>query len=224
MRLPPAAVLALAATAACGTPRRPPPERGEVVAERGTLGFVHEGDTTVIDEYTRTATALEGIVRPQVAGAKFGWARYRVEFGPSGEATRAVLELGRRGTRVETSAPGGTWTATVRDSEVVEVDMWGKARRVPVDAPTIPLFPPSIAMSDEVVRWAHRQRTAGGRKRLLIFPMASNASIWTVHAEWPAPDTVAIIYEGQRPLFYAVDPRGRVIGMRDGRNVVVRLR
>jgi len=219
-------LLVLAATAGCmpgcaGPRQSPPRERSEALVERGAFGFLYEGDTTVIDEYTRTATTLEGVVRPRRFGAKFGWARYRVEFAPSGDIERAVLELGRRGSRIETSAPGGTWTATIRGGEVVEVDAHGEVRRVPVDAPVIPLFPPSIAMSHEVVRRAHRERAAGvGRKRLLIYPMASNEDLWTVFAEWPARDTVAITYEGQRPTFYAVDPRGRVVGIRGGGDVV----
>ncbi len=229
MRVRTPAWLAIATIVGCANPRQTPSEESGAAAtapaaadsvERGALGFVHEGDTTVIDEYTRTATVLEGVVRPQVAGAKFGWARYRVEFGASGDAERAVLELGRRGTSPESSPPGGTWTVTIRDGQVEEVGPNGERRRVRADAPVIPLFSPSMAMFLEVPRRAHRGRSAGGRMRLLVYPLASNGVFWPVIAEWPAPDTVAVRYEGRAPRFYAVDPRGRVLGMRNDRDVV----
>jgi hypothetical protein len=173
----------------------------------------------VIEEYTRTATTLEGIVRPRVAGAKFGWARYRVEFGPSGYTERAVLEMGRRG---DEATVQGAWTATIRAGEFVEVGPRGETRRVSVDAPVIPIFGPSMAMFHEAVRRAHREGTAGRRIRLLVYHLATNGLMNPVTAERLAPDTVAISYEGRAPRLYVVDPQGRVLSTRNGD--VVRLR
>jgi hypothetical protein len=130
--------------------------------ERGVLGYVHEGDTTLIEEYTRTARTLEGIVRPQVQGAKFGWARYRVELGPSGTAERAVLEIGRRS---DESKPVRTWTATIGGGQVLETSSDGRTTRVAAAGSVVPFFPPSIAMFHEAVRQAHRSTGARGRTR-----------------------------------------------------------
>lgn len=76
-----------------------------------------------------------------------------------------------------------------------------------------------MAMFHEAVRRAHRARSVG-RMRLLIYRLATNGQVNAVTAEWPAPDTVAISYQGRAPGFYAVDPDGRVLGIRNGRDVV----
>jgi hypothetical protein len=196
---------------------------GSADVERGVLGFVADGDTTVIEEYTRSSRTLEGIVRPQVPGAKFGWARYRVEFGPSGGAERAVLELGRRG---DESAAVRTWTATLRGGQVVEASTAGTTTRVPAAGLVVPVFAPSMAMFNEAIRQAHRLRSSRGRAEVLIYWMASSGEMHPVTIEWRARDTVAVSYAPGRVGFYTVDTRGRVMGTRDrdGQPIVVRLR
>ena len=112
---------ALSAAVGCVTPRQMPPAGSAAAAsdtvERGVLGLVADGDTTVIEGYTRTARVLEGVVRPHVRGAKFGWARYRVEFGPSGDAERAILDVGGVRTRGHRCAPGRRRSAAARSSK-----------------------------------------------------------------------------------------------------------
>ena len=220
----------LYAALGCAAPRQGRPAESGVTGvsapaevERGVLGYVHEGDTTVIEEYTRTARMLEGIVRPQVQGAKFGWARYRVELGPSGAAERAVLEIGRRS---DESKPVHTWTATIRGREVVEVSTQGLSNRVSVSETVVPLFAPSMAMFHEAIRQTHRLSGSRGRASVLVYFMASSGELDPVTIEWPASDTAAVRHSSGPATLYVVDTRGRLLGSRgqDGRHLVVRLR
>jgi hypothetical protein len=220
MRAVSAIYCALASALGCVAPLPAP-----AGVERGVLGFLYEGDTTVIEEYTRSANVLEGIVRPQGRGAKFGWARYRVELGPSGNAERAVLQLGRRS---DESTPVRTWTVTIAGTEVVEVSGGDTTRRRRADRGVVPLFPPSMAMFHEVIRQAHRQRGAGsGRTDVPIFDFPGSGEIHHATVEWPARDTAAVSYYGGPVTLYAVDARGRVLSARDprdGRHLMVRVR
>jgi hypothetical protein len=196
---------------------------GSADVEHGVLSLVVDGATTVIEEYTRSERVLEGIVRPHGAGAKFGWARYRVELGPAGDAQRAVLELGRRS---DESRPVRTWTVSIGDGEVIETSSDGTIRRVAAARPVVPFFPPSMVMFHEAIRQAHRFRASRGRAGVLVYPMASSGEAHPVTIEWPAPDTAAVSYNSGLPILYAVDTRGRLLGSRgrDGRHVVARLR
>jgi hypothetical protein len=227
-----------AAAIGCVTPHARPSTEGTATAadssERGTLGFVFQGDTTVIEEYTRTRTTLSGIVRPRVRGAKFGWARYRVELAPSGDAERVVLEIGRRG---NASTPVRTWTATISGDEVVERADSGTTRRVSTGRPVVPVFGPSMAMYLEVIRRSHRPDGRRAPTEAVIYLLAGSGQHYRVRVEWPAPDTAAVSSEYSAPspaggsqytppILYAVDARGRVLfsGHTDGRSHVVRLR
>ena len=193
--------------------------------ERGVLGLVAGNDTTVIEEYTRTHSTLQGIVRPQIRGAKFGWARYRVEFSPPGRAERATLAMGRRN---DEATVVGTWTVTIVGRQVTEVESRGGSSRVTAaDGPVVPMFPPSMAMFNEVIRLAH-QSGARGRTEVHVYPMASSGEVRTATVEWLAPDTAAVSYYGGPATHYAVDRRGRVLDVWDprgieGRHRVVRL-
>jgi hypothetical protein len=211
---------ALAAALGCAAPQSKPD------VERGVLGYVPDGDTTVIDEYTRTATTLQGVVRPQIPGAKFGWARYRVEFGPSGDATRAELAVGPYGTGPE-SEPRRVWTTTIGNGEIVEVSTAGTTTRARAAGPVVPLFPPSMAMFNEVIRRTHRLSATRGRADVLIYPLASGGELHSATVQWLARDTAAVSYHGEPPVHYAVDSRGRVLSAthpREGRQIMVRLR
>ncbi|MFL5469567.1 MAG: hypothetical protein ACJ8AE_07240, partial [Gemmatimonadaceae bacterium] len=84
-------------------PRRHDPEPIFTI-DSGSFAFVVRGDTTLVDEFVRTSNSLEGVVRTRTRNAKFGWARYRVEFPRSGEATRSQLSLGRVGTSPDSAA------------------------------------------------------------------------------------------------------------------------
>jgi hypothetical protein len=211
---------ALSAALGCAAPQ-PQPD-----VERGVLGYVHDGDTTVIEEYTRTATTLHGVVRPQIPGAKFGWARYRVEFSPSGDATRAELAVGPYGTGPE-SEPRRVWTTTIGNGEIIEVSTAGTIERVRAAGAVVPLFPPSMAMFNEAIRRTHRLSATRGRADVLIYSLASDGELHSATVQWLARDTAAVSYHGGPPLHYAVDAGGRVLSVtdpRDGRHISVRLR
>ena len=159
--------------------------------DSGAFALVVRGDTTVVDEFVRRANLLEGVVRTRRPGAKFGWARYRVEFSPSGEVTRSQLSLGRVGTSPESPAVS-TDAITFGPDSIVEE--W--PNRTPTRAPyirgVIPLFSPSIAMLQEVVRRASRTSPSQREIGIPVYPVLVNAKIERVPIRWIGRDTVII--------------------------------
>ena len=217
----------LAALAAgCRAPGPPPARTARPApAEQGAFARVVGGDTTVVEEFSRAPGVLEGLVRPQVRGAKFGWARYRVEFGPAGEPERADLWLGRVGTSPD-SAAAGVWSVTIQDSSLQETrpDRPPIRRRVPVG--TIPVFGPSMAMNHEAIRLAVLRSGRSGSAEIPVYPMATDGGLVMVTVSWPSPDTAIVAYPGAPGARFAVDEQGRVSGSRSpgGEHVTVRLR
>jgi hypothetical protein len=178
-----------------------PPDTLTVI-DSGAFAVVVRGDTTVVDEFVRRANLLEGVVRTRKRGAKFGWARYRVEFSRSGEVTRSQLSLGRVGTSPD-SPPASTHAITFGPFIVEE---W--PNRSPTRAPNvrgvIPLFAPSIAMLQEVVRRARRMSPSQLEIGVPVYPVLGNAKIEHAPVRWITRDTV-IIARGNPPgTLYAV--------------------
>jgi len=225
--LPSALLSALSCAAPHPRPTAGTPAGGPSDVERGILAFPYDGGPpTVIEEYTRTARTLEGIVRPQIEGAKFGWARYRVEFGRSGDVERAVLAMGRRS---DESKPVRTWTVTFhgREAEIVEDSQPGSRQRLRAPEGTIPFFPPSMAMQLEVVRRAVRQRASGDHVDVPVMNIPTSAEVHFQTVRWPARGTAAVSYGDGPATHYLLDARGRVIGVRDprtGREHAIRIR
>jgi hypothetical protein len=159
--------------------------------DSGTFALVVHGDTTVVDEFVRRANLLEGVVRTRRPGAKFGWARYRVEFSRSGEVTRSQLSLGRVGTSPD-SPPVSTHEITFGPDSIVEE--W--PNRAPTHAPyvrgVIPLFGPSIAMLQEVVRRAVRTSPSQREIGIPVYQVLVNAKVDRVPIRWLGRDTVII--------------------------------
>ena len=145
----------------------------------------------VVDEFVRRRNMLEGVVRPRVGGAKFGWARYRVEFSPSGEVTRSQLALGRVGTSPD-SAPVSTHVITFGPDSIVEEWPNRSPTRVPYIRGVIPLFGPSIAMRQEIVRRAIRTSPPLRERGIPVYPVLVNARMERVPVRWIGRDTVVI--------------------------------
>lgn len=164
-------------------------------------------------------------MRPQLRGAKSGWARYRVEFGPAGEPERADLRLGRVGTSPD-SATAGVWSVTIQNSLLQETrpDRPSIRRRVPVG--TIPVFAPSMAMNHEAIRQAILRSGRSGSVDIPLYPMATDGDLVIVTVCWPSPDTAIVAYPGAPGVRFIVDEQGRVWGGRTpkGEHVTVRLR
>lgn len=213
-------LLLLALAQACAPLQSSPSAAAE--GEQGMLALVVRGDTTVREEYTRTAGALEGVVRPQ-GGAKFGWARYRVRLAPGGAVERAELELGRPGTTPGDPA-AGRWVVTVADGAVEEVPDRGAARRVAAPAGVVPYFAPSMAMLHEVVRRALPLRGTAATAAIPTYPFPGDGRLDTLRVRWVGTDTVEVAGGGATTRV-AVDARGRLVGSRtaDGAFVGVRL-
>lgn len=214
---------------ACGAPAPPggdPPVQAAPAGspERGAFALLVRGDTTVVDEYTRTDELLEGEVHTRTPGAKFRRARYRVEFSEDGVVRRADLAFPREGDPAG-APPMARWTVTVQGETVEEQ----RTDRAPVRARAapglVPLFAPSIAMFQEVVLRAHRLTGGQGEARIATYAMAGAGRIDTVTVSWVHPDSVEVRYGGG-PLRLAVDRRGGVLGgvTSDGELRTVRVR
>jgi hypothetical protein len=190
-----------------------------MVIDSGSFAYVVRGDTTVVDEFVRRPNLLEGVVRTRRPGAKFGWARYRVEFSRSGEVTRSQLSLGRVGTSTD-SPPVSTHAITFGPSIMEE---W--PNRSPTRAPNvrgvIPLFGPSIAMLQEVVRRARRMSPSQLEIGVPVYQVLANAKIEHVPVRWITRDTV-IIARGDPPgTRYAVS-NWKILSGKNGDFITIR--
>jgi hypothetical protein len=190
-----------------------------MVIDSGSFAYVVRGDTTVVDEFVRRPNLLEGVVRTRRPGAKFGWARYRVEFSRSGEVTRSQLSLGRVGTSTD-SPPVSTHAITFGPSIMEE---W--PNRSPTRAPNvrgvIPLFGPSIAMLQEVVRRARRMSASQLEIGVPVYQVLANAKIEHVPVRWITRDTV-IIARGDPPgTRYAVS-NWKILSGKNGDFITIR--
>lgn len=208
---------------------RPWPESGAPSApgltDDAAFALVVRGDTIVLDEYIRTPDRLDGLVRPQVQGAKFGWARYRLEFGSDGQPERAEVRIGRVGTSPD-SPDAAVWSVVIRDGELTE--SWPHRppvqKRVP--AGTVPVFAPSMGMNHELIRQAILRGDRRGPVAVAVYPMATGAGVATVTVSWSAPDTVLFAYSPGPGARVTVDRYGRALGSRtsDNEHVTVRVR
>jgi hypothetical protein len=207
--------------AAASAPRRydPPPP---YTMDSGSFALVVRGDTTVVEEFVRRSDLLEGIVRPRVRGAKFGWARYRVEFSPSGEATRSQLSIGRVGTSPD-SPPVSTQAITFGPDSIVEELPNRTPTRVSYIRGTVPLFAPSIAMLQEVVRRARRISPSVRELGMPVYPLLENARIDRVRVRWIGRDTVSFVWGSSAEARYLVSG-WKILGGRNGDFVSVRRR
>jgi hypothetical protein len=186
----------------------------------GTFALIMRGDTTLVDEFVRTPNLLEGVVRPRARGAKFGWARYRVEFSPSGEVTRSQLSLGRVGTSPG-PAPVSTHTITYGPESIVEEWPNRPPTRTPYIRGVIPLFGPSVAMLQEVVRRASRMSPSLRALGVPVYPVLVNARVERVPVRWIARDTV-IIARGDPPGARYVVSGWKILGGHDGDFMTIR--
>ena len=196
------------------------PSDAQQVIDSGAFALVVRGDTTVVDEFVRRANSLEGLVRTRRTGAKFGWARYRVEFSMSGEVTRSQLSLGRIGTSPD-SPPVGTHAITFGPDSIVEE--W--PNRAPTRAPyvrgVIPLFGPSIAMLQEVVRRARRTSPSQREIGIPVYQVLVNAKVDRVPIRWIGRDTV-IIARGDPPETRYVVNGWKILGGQNGDFITIR--
>jgi hypothetical protein len=206
--------------AACGARGGSPP-----APDSGALALVVRGDTTVLEEFVRTGSSLEGTVVPRVRGARFGWARYRVEFGRGGAPVRAELHLGRAGTALGSEA-SSSWRVEIRDGVLEEQPPHGAPQRHSVPRGVVPVFAPSMAMHHEVIRQALLR---GGRRtaEVAVYQLAGDGPVGTASVSWFDGETAMVAYPAGSPAVrFRVGARGRVLGSEtpDGEFRSVRLR
>jgi hypothetical protein len=216
---------AISAATACSSPRSPSQQRAEVTAHHGTLALIVRGDTTVRDDYVRDDTLLQGTVRPLVRGAKFGWARYRVHFARSGEATRVVLSLGRVGTSPD-SAPVSSHSTTLGRDVITEEWPNKPPTTVAYQNGAVPTFGPSIAMFQEVIRRARALTGAKGTIDVPMYSLLNRSAVELIRVTWVAPNTADVRWEGSPGMRYNVDSAGNILGAEGatGEFTTVRLR
>jgi len=188
--------------------------------DSGTFALVVHGDTTVVDEFVRRANLLEGVVRTRRRDAKFGWARYRVEFARSGEVTRSQLSLGRVGTSPD-SPPVSAHAITFGPDSIVEEWPNRPPTRAPYVRGVIPLFSPSIAMLQEVVRRARRMSPSQLEIGVPVYQVLVNAKIEHVPVRWITRDTV-IIARGDNPEARYVVSNWKILSGQSGDFITIR--
>jgi len=201
---------AVATAAACSSPRSASQEGSEFFPYRGTFAFVARGDTTLRDDYVRDDTLLQGTVRPLVRGAKFGWARYQVHFDRTGEARRAVLSLGRVGTSAD-STPVGVHTTALGPEIITEEWPNTPPTSVAYQRGAVPVFAPSVAMFQEVIRRARALTGAKGTAEVPVYSLLNRSALELVRVTWVAPDTVEVRWGDTPAVRYAVDATGNIL-------------
>ncbi|HEX9940331.1 MAG TPA: hypothetical protein VGB15_24570 [Longimicrobium sp.] len=195
------------------------------VEDAGTFAFVANGDTTVVEEYRRAAGVLQGEIRPRVPGG-FGRAAYRAEL--DGELVRRIeLSVWPPGAPAG-SAPVRRWIATFAGDSVVEETRSGgptDVRRTAVPPGTLPLFGPSMALQEQIVR---RARAIGGSAPTVEVPvhsLATNGPAVRATVEWIGRDS-ATLRHGGSAMRLRIDADGRILGAvsADSAHRIVRLR
>jgi hypothetical protein len=201
---------AIATAAACSSPQSTSRERSDGMLHHGTLALIVRGDTTVRDEYVRGDTTLQGTVRPLVRGAKFGWARYDVHVGRTGEVRRVVLSLGRVGTSPDTVSVS-THSTTLGPDFITEEWPNKPPTSIAYQRGAVPVFGPSIAMFQEVIR---RARTLSAAKRTVDVPMSSllnRSAVDLIRVTWVTPDTAEVRWGDSPGVRYKVDAAGNIL-------------
>ena len=189
--------------------------------DSGVFARVVRGDTSIVEEFVRTTERLHGTIRMRSKGAKFGWARYRVEFSPSGEATRSQLSIGRVRTSPDSPAAVNQ-TITFGPDSIVEQWPNRPLTRVAYVRGTVPIFGPSIAMLQEVIRRASRMSPALREVGVPVYHPLTNASINRVRVRWITRDTVRVWWsDGEDGANYAVSG-WKILSGRDREFITVR--
>ena len=210
----------LPAAAASAQHVHDPPSDARAPIDSGSFALVVHGDTTLVDEFVRRANLLEGIVHTRRPGAKFGWARYRVEFSRSGEASRSQLSLGRVGTSPD-SPPVSTHAITLGPESIVEEWPNRPPTRAPYVRGVIPLFSPSIAMLQEIVRRASRMSPPLREIGVPVYPVLADAMVDHVPIRWIGRDTV-VIARGDPPGARYVVSGWKILSGKNGDFLTIR--
>jgi hypothetical protein len=200
----------IAAAATCSSPRSTPRERADGTPHRGTLALIVRGDTTVRDDYVRGDTTLQGTVRPLIRGAKFGWARYDVHFAHTGEVRRVVLSMGRVGTSPD-SAPVSTHSTALGPDVITEEWPNKPPTSVAYQRGAVPVFGPSIAMFQEVIRRARALTAAKGTAEVPVYSLLNRSAVDLVRVTWVAPDTAEVRWRDSPGVRYNVDAAGNIL-------------
>ncbi len=216
---------AIPAVAACTSPRSASEDRADATSHHGTLALIVRGDTTVRDEYVRSDTVLQGTVRPLVRGAKFGWARYHVHFARTGEVRRVVLALGRVGTSPD-SAPVSSHSTTFGPDSIIEEWPNKPPTSVAYQHGAVPVFGPSIAMFQEVIRRTRALTGGKGTADVPLYSLLNRSAVERIRVTWVAPDTAEVRWGDSPGVRYNVDAAGNILrgGGASGEFITVRLR
>jgi hypothetical protein len=203
-----AVALTLAPLAAC----KPPAGAAPPISAQGSLAFLADGDTTVIDEYSRSADLLDGMVRilSREPGGPTVRATYRVRYDRRGRAASAQLAIQQISAGGTASTAQREWTLTFdAEGRATETESGGRRIEARAGEGVLPLFGPSIAMLESVLL---RARSTGAT-RIPVFHLAAAGRVDTVAIAWVGGDSATVMIAGATGR-YRLDPAGRILGGR----------
>jgi hypothetical protein len=203
---PRGALLLVLLLAAC-RPGAPAP----VVVEQGAFAVLVAGDTTVVDEYRRTAADLHGTLRlfSREPGGATARAVYHVTYAPEGHALSARLVIAQVSPAGVVEREPREWSATFDPSgRVTEVETPGGRRsQASPGRDALPLFGPSVAMLESIFLEAR----AASVSSVPVFHLAAAARVDTLSVRWSGPDSVHVTIAGATGA-YQLDRSGRILG------------
>jgi hypothetical protein len=218
-RVAAAALAALAFAAACSSGSTAIPTLAPVAPT--TLVALLGTDTVAVEQYTRTATHMEGTLVTQLPVTRI--TRYSVELGPSGAPLRANLSV-----RDGTGAPlaGGLQSLGVRYGRDSAVFVGHRSasdttRAIPVRGPILP----SVPISYGLYELALARMSFLGRDSVEFAVLPLNLGV-----QQPTPQAVRVIGRDSvritvngRPLYLRHDGRGGIQGL-DGSRTTFKVR
>jgi hypothetical protein len=184
---------------------------GPALAQQGAFVVRLGRDTTAVEQFTRTATHLEGdgVLRaPRTALRHFA-----VDFGPNGQMTRAEVVITRPGAPAGAAPVQRAVVTFMRDSAVVEVrrDTAVQTRRIAVPSNAVPVI--AGAASSWVAFELMVARLRASHSDSLAVPVynigAGAAGTWSIK---PLGRDSVWLYDANDVFHAKIDRDGRIVG------------
>lgn len=177
-------------------------------ADSGALAYLLAGDTTVVDEYVRTTNRLTGKLRifPREPGGSSVRASYCVYYSASGLADSAALSIEQISPEGRVEPERRRWQAIFHEEGIVESELaGGRTFEAAVGPDALPLFGPSIAMIESILRRSRSLSVAV----IPVFHLAAAARVDTARIQWRG-DAADLTIDGVTTR-YQLDGEGRLL-------------